>query len=149
MIKKGTAEYFWSRLDGDNINECWNFHGATTNFGYGKLTFNKQWWMSHRLAWTLVNGPIPENMWVLHRCDNPSCCNPQHLFLGTYQINVTDCVLKERNARGEKHGRSKLTVAEVRHIKLSNLPGAALSEMYKIAPGQISAIRSGKKWKHI
>lgn len=93
----------WSRVDRSaGPDQCWPFTGNTGTGakpgrpGYGGLTCRGVHWTSHRAAWTLAHGPIPDGMWVLHRCDNPPCCNPAHLFLGTVKDNVRDMHAKGR-----------------------------------------------------
>ena len=83
---------------------CWVFRGAITESGYGRLWVNKKRWLAHRLAWTVANGPIPDALWVLHRCDVPTCVRPDHLFLGDHVANMVDMVSKGRAARGDRHG---------------------------------------------
>jgi len=75
---------------------CWLFIGGRNNGGYGYI--NRGGWPegTHRISWEIHRGPIPDGMWVLHRCDTPSCCNVDHLFLGTQQDNVDDMVAKRR-----------------------------------------------------
>lgn len=69
---------------------CWLWLGNLNNSGYGSLNINSHAWMAHRLSWTLFNGVIPDSAWVLHKCDNKSCVNPLHLFLGNNSINQID-----------------------------------------------------------
>jgi hypothetical protein len=83
---------------------CREWMRSKNAFGYGKVKLRRRDFASHRVAWTLAHGPIPDGMCVLHRCDNPSCCNPDHLFLGTVQDNKADCVSKGRHARGTRCG---------------------------------------------
>jgi hypothetical protein len=83
---------------------CWPWTGSCTRHGYGKLSATE---VAHRVAWELTNGPIPSGLCVLHRCDNPPCCNPAHLFLGTRSDNVADMVAKGRAAVGDKAGARK------------------------------------------
>lgn len=88
----------WTRLKISD-NGCWNWTLGKTPFGYGRLKWNSEV-VAHRIAWILSFGEIPDGLCVLHRCDNPSCCNPLHLFLGTYQDNVDDMINKGRQRFG-------------------------------------------------
>jgi len=77
-------------------SNCHEWQRAINTRGYGQVGFQGKLWMTHRLVWTLVNGDIPKDMVVCHRCDNPKCINPNHLFLGTMSDNSKDSVKKGR-----------------------------------------------------
>lgn len=110
---------------------------------------------AHRVAWRLVNGPIPEGMWVLHHCDNPSCVNPKHLFLGTPKDNAQDMIKKGRQGdnRGENAGGAKLTAEDVRAIRREYARGGvtqrALARRYGVSKGSIWYIVNYGTWKHL
>lgn len=105
-------------------SECWTFTGARRSGGYGNMTRGAKGGgneAAHRLAWMLVNGPIPDGKYVLHRCDNPPCCNPAHLFLGTLRDNTQDMLAKGRHRvyRGEDHPQVRLSdqaIGELRRL---------------------------------
>ena len=90
----------WSRVD--KTGDCWVWTGATTTAGYGEIRFGGKVVRVHRLVYELTVGPIPEGMGVLHRCDNPPCCRPDHLFLGTQRDNARDMVAKGRKRGGRR-----------------------------------------------
>ncbi len=109
---------------------CWEFRWNRKphkRCKYGTLTTVGTYWYAHRLAWLIFYGPIPKGKWVLHKCDNPPCCNPAHLFLGTTQDNTADRDAKGRTAKGERSGNAKLTDAQVRAIR-SNYDGKVGSQ---------------------
>ncbi len=84
--------------------ECWRWRGATSDAGYGQISnYHGRRVMAHRVAWELYKGPIPKGLWVLHRCDNPPCTNPCHLWLGTNQDNIRDMDEKGRRPHGDNH----------------------------------------------
>ena len=90
-------EKFWAKVDKTSV--CWNWTGATTRSnkkGYGQASRNGAVVLSHRLSWEIINGPISKDLLVLHRCDNPLCVNPAHLFLGSQSDNMKDCIAKGR-----------------------------------------------------
>lgn len=96
-----TAERLWSRVV-DQPNGCREFTGCLNRWGYGKISFNGRPIGAHRMAWILTNGPIPDGASVCHRCDNPPCCNPEHLFLGTQDDNMADMNTKGRQSNQQK-----------------------------------------------
>lgn len=85
--------------------------------GYIRLKHEGSYRGVHQITWEECFGPIPPGMCVCHKCDNRACINPEHLFLGTDSDNKRDCVAKNRQARGATHGRTKLTIDSVRHIR--------------------------------
>lgn len=87
---------FWSRVKRGAQRDCWPWQASTGRNGYGCLAVNGQRWRAHRAAWYLCVGEIPVGLHVLHSCDNPPCCNPLHLFLGTHQHNMADAIAKGR-----------------------------------------------------
>lgn len=106
--RRPVDERFWVKVDKSaGPDECWPWLAGSCSAGYGTFRFNDRENSSNRVAWMLSFGPIPDGLWVLHRCDNPPCCNPRHLFLGTCGDNVRDCIAKGRGnrARGERSAR--------------------------------------------
>ncbi len=85
---------FWSKFW--KTDNCWLWTGKVSNKGYGLVSHLHTYWNVHRMSWTLTNGPIPNGLIVMHKCDNPICGNPEHLVLGTYQDNTRDMVAKGR-----------------------------------------------------
>lgn len=96
---------FWSRVKIGEPDACWEWQAAKNKKGYGNATIKRKPFRSHRIAWALTNGPIFGNILVLHKCDNPPCTNPAHLFLGTHDDNMNDMAYKDRAAKGEKNGQ--------------------------------------------
>jgi hypothetical protein len=100
------ADRLWAKVNRVRLFACWNWTSPAESYpgGYGVIglggTSGKRT-LAHRAAWEVSEGPIPEGMWVLHRCDNPKCCNPMHLFLGTALDNNRDAFAKGRNSRDE------------------------------------------------
>lgn len=95
-----SLERFFSKIDTRGPMDCWNWVATKNQKGYGRIKVDKMWYSAHRFLWQLVNGPIPRGLLVCHSCDNPSCCNPNHLWLGTHQENMDDMVEKGRSIKG-------------------------------------------------
>src|SRR5271157_183966 len=89
---------FWKYVDVRSDNECWPWIGNRNDKGYGTIGDKGKVVKAHRVAWALKHGPIPDNLDILHKCDNRPCCNPSHLFPGTQQDNIADMIKKNRQA---------------------------------------------------
>lgn len=169
----GVIERFWDMVDkSDGPNACWPWTGYTKD-GYGRMkAIGRDNEFTHRVAWKIANGPIPEGVFICHHCDNPPCCNPKHLFEGTNADNMLDMRRKNRSAvglkngsftqperrpRGERAGSSKLTEDEVRRMRETYYRGGVtqerLSVRYGISQSCVSAAVSRKAkrktWTHI
>jgi hypothetical protein len=118
--------------------------------GYGIFWLNGKMRRANRVAWELANGrPVPEGMYVCHRCDNPPCVNPAHLFLGEPTINARDRVTKGRSAAGERAGRAKLTAADVHAMRSRRAAGEqvkTIAAAYGVNDGHASRLIRGLNW---
>lgn len=141
---------FWRQVA--KTDTCWNWTGLKRRNGYGYFYAAKSW-IAHRYMWQVIagHGEIPAGIFVCHKCDNPSCVNPDHLFLGTPRENVYDAMRKNRrnSVRGERVGTAKLTEAQVRQIISASLSTHALSRQYGVSSGHIWQIKTGKRWAHL
>jgi hypothetical protein len=149
-----TVERFWARVSPPDSNGCREWQGCRSELGYGQVKRDRVRWPTHRLAYVLAVGPIPDGFYVLHRCDNRACCEPTHLFLGTQMDNIADMVAKGRQggALGERNANSKLTPDAVRAIRAAyaggNVPQRVLAERYGVSRGLIGHVVRGRIWAH-
>lgn len=133
---------------------CWGWGAGVTTSGYGKIGFSGKVLTAHRVTYAHFRGTIPKGMHVLHKCDNRRCCNPAHLYIGTNADNMRDKVERNRcvGLKGEQNGSAILTENDVRAIlkRLSNGESCvAIAASYGVSGVLISAIRTGKSWKHV
>lgn len=127
---------------------CWEWQGATSD-GYGMVCVgNRRNDRVHRVAYTLWVGPIPPRLFVLHKCDNRPCFNPEHLYVGTKHQNSLDMAHKGRAPFGERSGRAKLTWTAVEHIRSQprTVTNKAIAGIYDVDPSTISRIRNDEGW---
>ena len=144
---------FWSKVDINlNNNSCWEWTACHNLKRYGLFYFSNKMYSAHRIAYMIERGNIPEEMFVCHRCDNPTCVNPNHLFIGTYLDNVRDRDIKNRNAKGSKQSKAKLTeevIPVIRELLREGFSQQNIAYKYGVSQVQISLIKSGKIWKHV
>lgn len=149
-------KHFWSRVRIASENQCWEWTGPLNNWGYGltKLSTIKTM-IASRIAWILTSGTVPPpHVLVCHTCDNPKCCRPDHLFLGTSADNAADRDSKGRagSAPGEKHWAAKLTEADVLTIRKMRSEGFILKDIatrFGVTIAAIGYITTGKTWTHV
>lgn len=154
--RKTLLEKFWSKVVSKSTDECWEWNGSKEKQGYGilNLRITGKYLKAHRASWEIHFGEIPNNLCVCHKCDNRSCVNPSHLFLGIHQENMADMTVKKRykNTKGELNGRSKLTkeqVVEILNMKNKGISQQKIANYYNVSQVRISMIFSGKSWKHL
>lgn len=146
---------FWRNVNRlDDETACWEWAKGKNRQGYGKFGMNNKNILAHRFIWIALHGPIPSHMRVCHHCDNPSCVNPAHLFLGTQSDNMNDMFSKGRATRkGEHNGRAKLTPFKVREIRTLYSEGGItqkqLAERFNIGKTQIGVIVRREQWLDI
>lgn len=157
---------FWERVAIISPDSCWVWNGPRDKDGYGTTSWRGKTARAHRVAYEIANNDRPE-LNVCHTCDNPPCCNPNHLFKGTQADNRKDCVEKGRQAkgathrnnlypdsvnRGDSHGRTVLKEQQIGDIwskLVSQETAASIAREYQVGPHIVENIRSGRTWKHI
>ena len=127
-------------------NGCWIWKGGKDKHGYGYMSGHRR---AHRVYYERANGRIPLGLCVLHKCDNPPCVNPNHLFIGTQGDNSTDKISKGRQVRGERVHTAKLTAKSVRKIRLATGKIADIGARFGVTDVSVSYIKSRKTWKHV
>lgn len=137
-----------SRLD----NGCLVWTGVVDKDGYGRRGVQIGEKRAHRYAYARANGDIPKGMLVRHSCDNPACCEPSHLSLGSQADNIKDKVLRNRQAKGSLIGKALLTedmVREIRALYASGMTQTQIAGMFPVTQSSVSLIVLRKQWKHI
>ena len=128
---------------------CWIWMSTIEKSGYGRVCAGKKPFFAHRVSYELKYGEIPQGMMALHHCDVRCCVNPDHIFVGTQQDNMTDKVRKNRQAKGCRHGNAKLTEDQAREIKFSSEVSTKLAAKFGYSASMIREIKNGNLWKHL
>lgn len=141
---------FWSKVS-VQPDGCWNWTAAKHNYGYGHFSIGGEIKKAHKLSYQHFKGEIADGLCVCHKCDNPSCVNPSHLWLGTHAENMDDRDAKGRNVNhvGETHGNSKLTEQDVRAIRADTRTYREIGADYGIVKSQVGFIKRRIQWAHL
>jgi hypothetical protein len=134
-----------NQIEYDTNGGCWFWTGSGTGNGYGLISIERKKILAHRFAWQTWRGEIPSTLEICHRCDVRPCVNPDHLFLGTRQQNVSDMIAKGRK-------RTKLTAAQIVDVRNRLAAGelqAHIAQRYGVSRRTVGFIKSGETWKHI
>lgn len=151
-----TIARFWQKVDRRGPDECWEWTASTQAGGYGQFRVSRprRKVRAHIMAYQISKGPT-NGLLVCHSCDNPPCCNPQHLWLGTHDDNMKDAAAKKRfrghNMKGEANPRAILKIPDVQCIREQIAGGKtniAIAAQYGVTHSMISRIRLGKAWTH-
>jgi predicted XRE-type DNA-binding protein len=149
---------FWSKVDIKDKSECWEWGKHINNLGYGKFWFDDKWQQAHRVAFILSGGILTkEKPFVLHKCDNRKCVNPEHLYAGNQTDNMKDRSNKGRWSCGEQHGENghnvKLTKRDVIEIRMlcetKKTSHQKIADRYGITRSNVGCIYQRKSWTNI
>ena len=149
--------YIESRVDMDPTTQCWNWRQCTNLKGYGVTSKKTVGYkehgstLIHRIAYMEYKNTVQKDMLVLHTCDNPKCCNPEHLYEGTAKDNADDMISRGRAPHGERHPNAILNASDVVYIRYSDhgLSSRQLADKFGVARVTIRDIIQNRKWRHV
>lgn len=148
---KPIADRLWAKTNKRGPNDCWEWQGWRHPSGYGQIGRGRReegLGYTHKVAWEITNGAVPEGLYVCHHCDNRACVNPAHLFLGDAADNAHDMIKKRRHSHGEKHS-SKLTesdVIEIRRLLADGMTQQALATRFSVSRSMIGQVGQFNRW---
>ena len=145
-MKKSIESRFFAKV-ATRDSGCHEWTGCLMPNGYGQFHKDGKTAYAHRVAYELAYGPT--NQYVLHKCDNRKCVNPEHLFAGSFEENMQDMVNKNRQAQGDRNGRRKLSSTDVRAIRAMVGLQREIAAKYNVTPSLVAMIRSGRIWRNV
>jgi hypothetical protein len=154
-LSSETLAKFWSHVQIGRPQDCWPWLRGRDGKGYGAFAYRGRVLIASRLAWAIEHGSVPQDMQVLHTCDNPPCCNPRHHYLGSHESNVADRVARKRQTthRGASNVRAKLTAEQVAELldlyHVHDWLQRDLAERYGISQRTVSAIVRRESYREV
>ncbi|MCA9073201.1 MAG: HNH endonuclease [Planctomycetaceae bacterium] len=149
-LDEEVIERFWSKVDKAGIGECWLWTDHVDKDGYGPFTVSKgNRYKSTRIAYFIHHGKDPGDLLICHKCNNPTCCNPHHLYAGTCKDNLSQASNESRMSCGENHHKSKLSDGQVKQIRMSTESCVSLAKEFGVTNQTISNIKNNKTWRHL
>lgn len=150
--RKSLVQRFYEKIKVNSETGCWEWTAYKSVDGYGRMPVNRKSKEAHRVSWQLHFGEIPDGQSVCHKCDNPKCVNPSHLFLGSHADNMIDKINKRRQSRGQSCAQSKLNNKLVETIRFCYKKGFTQTEIasyLNMSQGTISRVVRGEAWTHV
>lgn len=141
----------------DPVTGCHNFTGRLDSYGYAQIKDKGKAILVHRWAWSQINGPVPDGLGILHKCDNRSCINPDHLYAGDQKQNMADMFARGRqgvkpSGRDHKRPMAKLTESQVIAVKVhlaARRPQSVAARRFNVSPQLINDIAMNRTWQHL
>lgn len=154
QLTSASIKNFWDKVDKTDPNGCWLWVGGVRSkkYPYGSVKLNKKSYLAHRVSWELSNGPIPKDLCLLHNCDISLCVNPDHLRLGTHKENTIDMVSRNRQAKGELSGNSKLNkqqIIEIRKLRKTDMKIKDIAKQFNICTRTVWYVTLGGGWNSV
>lgn len=148
----GSLKRFWQKVD--RSGDCWEWNGGKGSSGHGRFKLNSRLYSPHRISFELFNGNIANDLMVCHRCNNPGCVNPRHLYAGTRSQNTQDTISAGtwNKPQGRQFKPTKLDAGQVTDIRIALRNGATvkgLARKYNVSPRSIQLIRDRRTWKQV
>ena len=146
------ASDLWAKIAPGPADCCWEYTGQRNLDGYGVFKYQAKNRMAHRMAYQFAKGEPPKGMLVRHACDNPACCNPNHLSLGSDKDNADDRNSRGRQAKGSRNGSSKLIesqIIEIRSLLAKGTTVKAVAQRFGLGLSTVYAIKTRKAWRHL
>lgn len=136
---------FWARVDVGDPNVCWPWTGSRSR-GYGLVQLAGGTRPAHRVAFAIARADVPRGILVCHSCDNPPCCNPDHLWTGTHADNTADMMAKGRNTTNPLR---ESDVLEMHRLRGEGVSVETLAQQYSVSVGTVCDTLSGRRWRHL
>ena len=157
-LPESKISYFWSRVSKKSDSECWQWTGEHTSLGYGRVSIGsaktRRRIVATRVSYFLHYGIDPKEKFVCHKCDNPPCVNPLHLFLGTSKQNMQDAKRKNRTLKGARHPRPNAVISPeiVREIRSRKAQGEhvdKIADRFNVSVSSVYKVCGNLRWQHI
>lgn len=145
-FRKNTLDDFWRKVSKGSEDQCWLWQAGVNNRGYGQLNMSGELLLAHRVSYSLKYGEIPKGLEVCHKCDNPTCCNPNHLFLGTHSDNMVDRLRKGRQSNAVLTPEK---VKKAKEMKCNGVKNRDIALLLQVSQSTIEKAIYSRTWNRI